>query len=131
VRTVVPRTKNSRVRDFLLYVAIGISLIVLIVLYGNYQIAKRQSPGLPVKWLGFGVMTALIFWWAIRAYRPFWKKTKFWGSLTLFSVFHFSLGILILLKLARPVGLIDFAVATVLESYGLTVYLGWFLNREP
>src|SRR5215469_1985726 len=99
MKTVVPRTKSSWVRDFLLYVAIGLSLIVFIVLYGNHQIATKQSPGLPVKWLGFGLMTTLIFWWAIRAYRLFWKNTKFWGSLALFLVFHFSLGILILLKL--------------------------------
>ncbi|SRR6266513_385432 len=123
------RTKWGRVGDFLHYIAISVSLVVFLILYGIHQADTKQPPGLPLKWLGFGIMTVFVFGNAIRYSKPFWRWPKFWGVLALFSIIHFGLGFFVVLRLTN-VSLIHFAIATPIEYFALTTCLGRFLNKE-
>ncbi len=123
------RTRWAKIRDFLLYCAIAVALVVLIILYGNHQIHAKEAPGLPVKWLGFSIMTGLVFLNAFRSQRDHWSQRRFWGLMTLFSVFHFGVGLTIVSRLGK-VGLIGFALATLLEYFALSAYLDHFMRRK-
>jgi hypothetical protein len=119
----------ARARDFLLYCSIAVLLVATLVVYGLHQVKAGQTSGLPVKWLGFALMTAFVFGNAIRYSKPFWRWPRLWGLLLLFSLLHFGLGLLIIPKLTR-IGLIHFAVATPIEYFVLTACLRRFLNRK-
>jgi hypothetical protein len=119
----------ARIRDFLLYCAIAVSLVVLIILYGNHQIHAKEAPGFPVKWLGFSIMTGLVFLNAFRSHRDHWGQHRFWVLMTLFSIFHFSAGAVVVSRLGK-VGLIDFALATLVEYFALSAYLDHFMVRK-
>jgi uncharacterized membrane protein len=82
------RESSHRIRDFLLYIAIGTLLAVLAITLGVHQAKTGQKPEVLLKWIGFAVMTLLVFWWAVRAYRPFWTNTRFWRLLAVFAVIH-------------------------------------------
>jgi hypothetical protein len=118
-----------KVRDLLLCCMIGVLIAAAAILGGIYQARHAPSNGLPVKWLGFVIMTAFVFGNAIWYSKPFWRQPKFWGLLAIFSVFHFGLGFAILLRLGK-VGLIAFFLATLVEYYILDIYLGWFLTPK-
>ena len=81
------RTARGRLRDFLLYCVIGILVAALAVFYGVHQAKTNQTPGFSVKWLGFAILTAIIFGNAIRYTKPFWGLRRFWGLLAAFAVF--------------------------------------------
>lgn len=121
------RTVAMRIRDVLLYSAIAILVAAIAILVGFYR-AKAELPlGLPVKWTGFSIMTGLVFLNAFRSRRAYWSRRKFWVLIALFSIFHFAAGIIIVMRLAK-VGLIDFAVATLLEYFALSAYLDHFMR---
>lgn len=101
--------------------------MAFIILYANYQLATKQDAGLPVKWIGFLIMTALVFGNAIRYSRPYRGSRKFWGLLALFLAIHFISGFLIVPKVTN-VGLIHFAIATPVEYFALMGCLRWLLN---
>jgi len=94
-----PRAKWQRARDFLLYVLIGVLVAVFGILYGVHQADTKQTPGLPTKWLGFAIMTGLIFLNAIRSYRRSWGQRKYWVLLFFFAVVHFAAGIAVVSRL--------------------------------
>lgn len=122
------RGKGAKLRDFLLYCAIGLALVGLIILYGNYQIGHRQSPGFPIKWLGLIIISALLLRFAIRAYRGFPDRGRFWRFIGIFGVAHFVAAFFVLARIQK-VTLGDFALATVLEYLLLMAYLDHFLAR--
>ena len=84
--------------------------------------------GLPVQWMGFAIMTGLVFLNAFRSRRVYWSQRKSWVLMALFSIFHFAAGILVVARLAK-VGLIDFAAATLLEYFALSAYLDHFMKH--
>lgn len=122
------RSKGARFRDLLLYCAIGIGLVTLIILYGNYQIEHREAPGFPIKWLGLFIISALLLRFATRAYRGFPNRGRFWRLIGIFGAAHFVVAFLVLTRMQK-VTLIDFALATVLEYFLLMAYLDHFLKR--
>jgi len=124
------KTKWKRAGDFLLYVAVGVSLAVFAVLYGVHQAKLGQSPGLPPKWLGFSIMTGLVFLNGIRAYRDSWGRRRYWALLATFLMLHLGVGFIVLSRLTQKVSLIHFAFATLIEYFALSAYLDHFLNRH-
>ncbi len=122
------QVRSHRVRDFLLYIAIGMLLAVLAITLGVHQAKTGQKPEALLKWIGFGVMTLLVFWWAIRAYRPFWTNTRFWRLLAVFAVIHAVLGVSLLLR-TPLVSLFLFVVITPLEYFLLSTYLSLLVGR--
>ena len=123
------RTFANRIRDLLLYTAIAALLVTVLLLYAAHQAKVRQAAGFPTKWLGFSIMTGLVFLNAFRSHKAHWKQRRFWALLALFSAVHFGVGAFAVSRLGE-VGLIDFAFATLLEYFALAAYLDHFLERK-
>jgi cation transport ATPase len=121
--------RSHRIRDFLLYIAIGVLVVVLIGLLGVHQAKTGQKPEVLLKWIGFAVMTLLVFWWAIRAYRPFWANARFWRLIALFAAIHVILGVGLLLR-TTMVSLFPFVAITPLEYFLLSACLSRFLIQK-
>jgi hypothetical protein len=121
--------RSHRIRDFLLYIGIGALLAVLAITLGVHQAKTGQKPEVLLKWVGFAVMTLLIFWWAVLAYRPFWTDTRFWRLLAVFAVIHAVLGVGLLLR-TTMISLFPFVVMTPVEYFILSAYLSRFLIQK-
>jgi hypothetical protein len=89
------RSRGAKFRDLLLYCSIGVALVALIILYGNYQIEHKQVPGFPIKWLGLLIITALLLRFATRAYRSFPDRRRFWRLIAIFGAAHFIAAFLV------------------------------------
>src|SRR5208282_3219340 len=92
------RTRSGRIKDWLLYVAIAVLIVISVWMFAMHQARTGGSPNLPLKWLGFAGMTAIVFGNAIRACRRLWGKQRFWLFLGLFFAVHSGLGVLVLLS---------------------------------
>lgn len=122
-----PRRRSGRVRDFLLYLAIAISIVALLIAGILHQAKTGGSGNLPIKWLGFAGTTAVVFGYAIRACQQSWGKQKFWALLGLFFAVHSGLGVFVLLRVPT-VPLLLYGVLTGPEYVLLAAYLGFFLD---
>ncbi len=120
---------SGRTKDFIIYCLIAIFIVTIIGLYGFYEGKLGHTSGLPVKWLGFGIMTAFVFGNTIRYSGRLWSVRKFWVLLGVFSVAHFVCGFLVLSRISK-IGLIHFAAITPVEYFGLTAYLTHFLTQK-
>src|SRR6266567_2786211 len=92
------QTRSRRIKDWLLYVAIAVLIVISVWMFAMHQARTGGSPNLPLKWLGFAGMTAIVFGYAIRACRQSWGKQKFWALLGLFFAVHSGLGAFVLLR---------------------------------
>ena len=117
------------VRDLLLYCAIGIAVAASAILYGIHQAKTNQPPGLPIKWLGFAIMTGLILLNAVRPYRSFWKQHRYWALLSVFVIVHFGIGFVIVSRLEKA-SLTNFAFFTLIEYFAMTAYFDHFLKPK-
>ena len=127
-RSQMPRqTRSGRIKDWLLYVVIGVLIVSSVWMFAMHQARTGGSPNLPLKWLGFAGMTAIVFGYAIRACRRSWGKQKFWVLLGLFFAVHSGLGALVLTRVPT-VPLVLYAVLTGIEYVVLAAYLGFFLD---
>lgn len=121
--------RSARVRDFLLYIAISVLLVIAIALYAFHEGKRGNTSGLPVKWLGFAMMTAFVFGNAIRFCMHFWSVRKLWVSLGLLLIFHCIMGLLILSRVAQ-IGLVHFAIFTPVEYFALIAFLSRLVQTE-
>jgi len=123
---------RSRIRDFVLYCAIGIAVALFAIGYGVHEArTDSQARGFPVKWLGLFIMTGLLLYFAIRAYRGVADRGRFWRLITIFGAGHFIAAWLVLTRV-QGVTLGDFAIATIPEYFILMAYLERFMNaRRP
>jgi hypothetical protein len=121
------RTMVEKIKQLLLYCIIGVAVSAAAISLGILQAKAGSSAGLPIKWLGFAIMTALVFGNAIRYSKSRWTRPKFWGLLALFLFLHLAVGLAALWRLTQ-VGLIQFFLATVIEISVLSAYLGRFLS---
>jgi hypothetical protein len=119
--------RSGRIKDWLLYVAIAVLIVISVWIFAMHQARTGGSPNLPLKWLGFAGMTAIVFGYAIRACRRSWRKQKFWVLLGLFFAVHSGLGVFVLLRVPT-VPLVLYAVLTGIEYVVLASYLGFFLD---
>jgi hypothetical protein len=118
-----------RVKDLLLYCGIGVAVAATAIVAGIYRARAGATSNLTVNWLGFAIMTALVFGNAIRNFKHLWAARKFWRLLILFVVAHVILGVLLLSRITN-IGLIQFAVATPIEYFALMSFLKTFLKDE-
>jgi len=84
---------------------------------------------MPLKWLGFAGMTAIVFGYAIRACRRLWGRPKFWVFLGLFFAVHSGLGVLLLMRVATAPWVL-YGLLIGVEYLILAAYLGFFLDDE-
>lgn len=122
------RIASGRMRDFIIYCAVGIFIVTLIGLYAFHEGKLGHTSGLPVKWLGFGIMTAFVFGNAIRYSGHLWSRPKFWALMGLSAIGHCVLGLLVLSRISK-IGLIHFAAITPIEYFALTAFIARFLNQ--
>ena len=123
-------TRKSAARDFLLYVVIGLAMVAATWLYAGYQARNRLEPGLPLNWLGFAAMTALVFGDAIRTTRRASRKGRFW--LLLVAAFAIQVGIAALALWNAPrMSTMVWAVFIPLDAFALGAFLQCFLRSTP
>jgi hypothetical protein len=120
----------SRIQELALYCGIGLLLAAVAIFVGVYRANRALSLGIPTGWIGFGVLTMLVFWWGIRAHRPVVASAGFWTGVAVFAVVHCVLGYLILSRWAERLSLVDFALATPVEYYVLTAYLRFVVRPK-
>ncbi|HVH88328.1 MAG TPA: hypothetical protein VM912_16530 [Terriglobales bacterium] len=126
----MPRqARLGRIREWLLYVAIAVLIVVSVWMFALHQARTGGSPNLALKWLGFAGMTAIVFGCAIRASRRIWGKQTFWRLLALFFAVHSGLGVFLLLRVPT-VPLVLYAVLTAIEYAALAAYLSYFLDSN-
>jgi len=129
---VARRKPGSRLRDFLLYVAISLGVVAAIILFAAHQAKTGQSAGLPLNWLGFAAMTALVFGDAIRITRRAWTQPRFWLLLGLAFIVQVTVGTLLLWNAPRMSTLV-WAFFIPLDYAALGGYLSLFVKagRSP
>lgn len=120
---------RSKVRDWLVYVVIAVLLVAVIAAFAVHDADTGRSQSLPLKWMGFVGTTLIVFGYAIRACRSWWKLRKFWLLLGVFFVTHLVLGVFVLTAVDR-VALLFYALLSGVEYAVLTAYLGRFLNSD-
>lgn len=123
-----PQTKSTRTRDMLLYVLVAVLIVASAWMFAIHEANTGGSPNLPLKWLGFAGMTAVVFGYAIRACRRERRKERFWLLLSAFGVVHLGLGVFLVAR-APVVPLLIYAVLTGPEYVLLAAYLGFFLHE--
>src|SRR3954466_14393541 len=121
------QTRSPRTKDRLLYIAIAALIVVSVCMFALYQARRGGSPNLPLKWLGFAGMTAIVFGYALRACRRQRRKQRFWLFPCLFFGCHTALGVFVLFRLST-MPLVLYGAFTPIEYAFLTAYLGHFLN---
>ena len=127
-RSRMPRqTSLERIKEWLLYMAFAVLIVISVWMFAMHQARTGGSPNLPLKWLGFAGMTAIVFGYAIRACRGSWEKQEFWVLLGLFFAVHSGLGVFVLLRVPT-VPLVLYAVLTGIEYVVLAACLGFFLD---
>lgn len=123
------KTSLKRIKDWLSYLLIAFLVAISIWAFEMHQARNLRSPDLPLKWLGFAGMTAIVFGYAIRSCRPLWREQRFWTYLSIFFAVHAALGISVLSRVHHaPLGL--YAVLTGLEYLVLARYLQVLLNPD-
>lgn len=125
------KTRWGRARDFLLYVAIAISIVILAFAYAFHLAKTGGSQYSTLKWLGFAGITAIVFGNAIRSCgrQGLWRRRKFWVLLGLFFAVHCVLGVVLLMRVATAPWVL-YAVLAGPEYVVLAMYLGHFLERD-
>lgn len=123
------RATRARLRDLVLYVLIGVLAVLGTGLYVLHQAKTHGSPNLPLKWMGFGAMSILVFGYAIRANRANWGKSEFWGPLAVFAFVHFALGLTLVSRLAT-LPMILLGPLFLAEYLALAIFLAYFSSAQ-
>jgi hypothetical protein len=122
--------RRSGIRDWLLYIVIALLIVGLAFAFAVYGADIGLSEDPPLKWMWFVGMTALVFGYAIRACRPWWRARKFWLLIALFFTAHSGLGVLVL-SIVDRIPLLLCVPLPGAEYALLTAYLGRFLDADP
>jgi len=110
-------------------VAIAVLIVAAAWMFATHQARTGGSPNLPLKWLGFAGMTAIVFGYAIRACRRLWGRPKFWVLLGFFFAVHSGLGVFLLMRVATAPWVL-YGLLIGVEYLVLARYLGFFLDDE-
>jgi hypothetical protein len=121
--------RARRIRDLFLYVVIATGVVASAFLFAAYQVRTGQTPGLPIKWLGFAAMTGLVFGDTIRATRHCWRNRRFWLLLSVFLAVQACLGIFLLSRVPK-VPLVLYIVITPLNYAALSACLNFCLGSK-
>jgi hypothetical protein len=98
------RVRWAGARDLLIYVSIGLGLALTVILFAIHQAKSGGTPDLPLKWMGFGVESLVVFGYVIRRFRAQWHETRYWFLLLIFAASHVLVGCAVLLRIeAVPV----------------------------
>jgi hypothetical protein len=67
------RSTRLKVRDYLIYVTVGLALVAFALLYAVHSVKTGSNGQLPLRWIGLGGATFLTFWAALKPYRHYWS----------------------------------------------------------
>lgn len=118
---------NSRLRDFVLYVTIGVVAVGGFLLWLTYVTPYYT---VDVKWPTLAYFTAFLFGMVIRAYWHVHKSQKFWIVLAVLFGLHVLGYILLLLQVARwpPIW---YPITFVPEMFLICVVIGLTTRTLP
>jgi hypothetical protein len=118
------RTRTGEVRDLLLYVLVGVGAVTGVSLVAVFTKVDFNSL---FKWLGFGVVTALVFGDTIRTSLHHWRRRRFWVLLGIFFAVQCGLSIPLLWTVTK-VPAIYWGLFFPLDYGALAAYLAYFLD---
>lgn len=122
------RGRPGAVRDLLIYVAIGLGIALGLIVFAIHQAKTGGAPDLPLKWMGFGAESLVVFGYVLRRFRRRWQEARFWLLLSILAAAHFLLGYAILVRIeALPV--LYFGLALAPEFLLLSACLEHSLRR--
>jgi hypothetical protein len=108
--------KANRVRDFAIYISIGLGLVGFGMWYAESG-GKGPSES-ALKWIGLAVNTPILFGYAASEYRGDWRQARFWVVILGLVAVH--LGIFsIILTHVRHWGWLGFIVLFPIEQSGI------------
>jgi drug/metabolite transporter (DMT)-like permease len=122
----IHQTRRGEARDLLLYVLAGVGAVCTVTVIAVFT---RLEFDPLFKWLGFGIVTAVVFGDTIRANRRHWKTRRFWWLLAAFFALQCAFGIPILWT-ATKVPAIYWAALLPLNYGVLAGYLALLLNSR-
>ena len=115
-------------RNFLLYTGVGITVALAAILLGVHQARSGHRAEDSLKWVGFAVLTLLVFWWIAQEHRDLWTGKQFWRFFGAFAMIHAGVGISILVSV-RVTSLLPFILATPLEMWLVSACLNRVLSQ--
>ena len=125
------KNRPHRVRDFLLYVVIGVAFAALAIVLGVHQAKTGQPTDFAFKWIGFALNTAFVFGSSIKATRPWLKKSKLRIVLAILFLLHVTIGALVVSRFHR-IPFIWYVPVDAAEIAFLTQAIIWaFARRKP
>ena len=92
------RTKRGAIRDLLLYTLIGIGAVAGVT---SMAVLTKVEPDPLFKWLGFALVTAIVFGDTVRANRRQWRNQRFWSLLGVFLAVQSAVGVLLLSAIGK------------------------------
>jgi len=120
------RTKRGAIRDLLLYTLIGIGAVAGVT---SMAVLTKVEPDPLFKWLGFALVTAIVFGDTVRANRRHWRSRRFWTLLGVFLAVQCGLGVPLLSVVAR-VPAIYWGIFFPLDYGALAALLAFFMNSR-
>ncbi len=93
--------RPHRLRDFSLYILIGVAVAGFAILLGVHSAKTAQRPELVFKWVGFVLNTLFVFGSSLRAVRPFLRRPKLWLIVAGLLILHGTIGALIISRVER------------------------------
>lgn len=115
--------KANRVRDFAIYIGVGLTLGLATVWCGfHFEIHNTETLG---KWIGFAAITAILFGYVIRAHRRFLRTAGFWTVTSLLLAVHL-VGFILVLRRTQHWHLLWFVFIYPLENFVIV----WVLSAS-
>lgn len=110
------KTKKSKLKDLLLCVALSALIIGII----SAMFYAGMNPDFFIKWIGFAIMTTLLFGLFIENSGALLRKSSFWLLFTAFLVIHCSAWAVVLIhaKIWKFVWFYPMILEVLILQYG-------------
>jgi hypothetical protein len=115
--------------DVVLYTLIAAVVVAAAGAFGLHQGRTGGSPVLPLKWMAFAGLTAIVFGYTIRENRRSWRTSRFWFVLVMLFAAHLVLGSLALRQF-ETVPLLVLAVIAAAEFPALDACLSALVYKS-
>src|SRR5579864_6466814 len=112
---------NKRVRDLLLEISIGITIVVAIAVYAIYVPPVYRFSA---RWAALAMFTPIIFGYPLRWHRQHWRVGTFWLMFSALLVIHLA-SLIVVLRMMEHFGWLWFAILVPLEWSIINSILRW------